>query len=144
PSEPRHHKDTTPPLPSRRCSTSPEQETRQMAGSPDTRERGEVRSRAGWRTWASARAEVGISPLTSTRVNGLPVLCPIKPSVLFKLVCPICLAGDCRQGCECHPFKGSRGVKHVRQPLPDVGTCIKDAERGFPDGRARALPACLC
>src|SRR5215470_3276241 len=94
PSEPRHHKDTTPPLPSRRCSTSPEQETRQTAGQPDTRERGEVRRRAVGRMWVKARAEVVIPPRTATRVNGLHVVCLITTSVLLKLVCPICLSGD--------------------------------------------------
>src|SRR5215467_14341830 len=95
PSEPRHHKDTTSPLPSRRCSTSPEQEPRHTAGPPDTRERGEVRSRAAGRTWADAHAEGGISPRTSPRVTGLRGGCPIKISVLLKLVCPIRLAGGC-------------------------------------------------
>src|SRR5262249_11716020 len=90
PSELCHHKDTTSPLPSRRCSTFPEQEPRHTAGPPDTRERGEVRRRAGGRTWGKARAEVGISPHTSPRVNGLRVVCPITTSDLLKLVCPIC------------------------------------------------------
>src|SRR5215831_13447570 len=81
--------------PSRRCSPSPEQEPRHTAGPPDTRERGEVRRRAAGRMWADARAEVGISPRTSTRVTGLREGCPITTSVLLKLVCPIRLAGVC-------------------------------------------------
>ena len=79
--------------PSRRCSPSPEQEPRHTAGPPDTRARGEVRSRAAGRTWADAHAEGGISPRTSPRVTGLRGGCPIKISVLLKLVCPIRLAG---------------------------------------------------
>jgi hypothetical protein len=35
--------------------------------------------------------------LISKRVNGLRVVCPIKISVLFKLVCPIRLAPVCRR-----------------------------------------------
>src|SRR5262252_8810529 len=68
--------------PSRRCSPSPEQEPRHTAGPPDTRARGEVRSRAAGRTWADAHAEGGISP----RVTGLRGGCPITISVLLKLV----------------------------------------------------------
>src|SRR5262249_20793548 len=76
PSEPHHHKDTLSPLPSRQYSTSPEQETRQTAEPPDTRERGEGRGRAAWRTWADAHAEVGICPRTSPRVDCLRFLSP--------------------------------------------------------------------
>src|SRR5215468_10789549 len=105
--------------PSRRCSTSPEQEPRHTAGPPDTRERGEVRRRAVGRTWGKARAEVGISPHTSPRVNGLRVVCPITTSDLLKLVCPICLAGDCRTPGACHPSQDASAALDVRQTLSD-------------------------
>src|SRR5215831_11813950 len=102
--------------PSRRCSPSPEQEPRHTAGPPDTRERGEVRRRAAGRTWADAHAEGGISPRTSTCVTGLRGGCPIKISVLLKLVCPIRLAGVWRMGAWSHrnyPFSGSFSVRQT-------------------------------
>jgi hypothetical protein len=40
------------------------------------------------------------------------------------------------QGRACHLFRDGRGVKHVRQTLTDVGACIGNVERSFPDGRA--------
>jgi len=42
PAEPHHHKDTVPPLPSRRYRPSPQQETYHTAEPLETRERGEV------------------------------------------------------------------------------------------------------
>src|SRR5215813_3533575 len=42
-----------------------------------------------------------------------------------------------RQGRACHPFRGGRGVKHVRQTLLDVSAPIGNMERGF---SAEVLP----
>src|SRR5262249_56184531 len=90
-------------------------------GRLDRRERGEVRRRAAGRTWADARAEVGISPRTSTRVTGLRGGCPIKISVLLKLVCPIRLAGGCRTPRDCSPSQCGMAALAVRQSLSDCG-----------------------
>jgi hypothetical protein len=46
---------------------------------------------------------------------------------------PVQQTGDSRQGRECHPSRGGRGVKHVRQTLSDVGARIGAVKRDFPD-----------
>jgi hypothetical protein len=51
----------------------------------------------------------------------------------YGALLPIRQSGGLRQGRACHPFRGSRDVKHVRQTLSDVSAYIGDVEQGFPD-----------